>query len=164
MLTYKYYLHCSLSSKSDLCLRSYLKVKWCVAAGHKARQEEKDSCLEKNSHRFLKKCTYVGHFTVVLHWKNGSLKFFLRRTLIFLGIGRKYLTPPNLTISDSQTIRTNTNDPCIPTCQYTYALTALWSIQNDIQETMTIMKHGIYMVKMKKDNCRAKTNSTRRQL
>ena len=85
VLTYKYYLHCSLSSKSDLCLRSYLKVKWCVAAGHKARQEEKDSCLEKNSHRFLKKCTYVGHFTVVLQWKNGSLKFFFAKNIDFFG-------------------------------------------------------------------------------
>ena len=41
--------------------------------------------------------------------------------------------------------------------------TALWSSQKDIQETDTVMEQGTYTVTMKKDNCRAKSRSTRRQ-
>ena len=45
----------------------------------------------------------------------------------------------------------------------TRAGTALWSSQNDIQDTETVMEQGTYTVTRKKESCRSNRSLTRRQ-
>ena len=43
------------------------------------------------------------------------------------------------------------------------SLTALWSSQNDIQDTETVMEQGTYTVTKKKESCLANRSLTLRQ-